>query len=119
MRSNVNFVLKCSKVAAVSGDARRALDICRRATDIAEANGKEEVSMSEVKQALDEMTENPMVRAIKGCSKMERVFLQAVSAELERTGVEGTTFKRANEQFNALWKMNGTFSIFSEAIGGR
>ena len=31
------------KVAAVSGDARRALDICRRAAEIAQANDKTDV----------------------------------------------------------------------------
>lgn len=77
----------CRKVAAVSGDARRALDICRRAVELAElsekANGtSEQVSLSHVNQALTEMIANPKVQAIKSCSKMEQLFLQAIAAEV-------------------------------------
>ena len=35
------------KVASLSGDARRALDICRRATEIAESEGSQEVSIGQ------------------------------------------------------------------------
>jgi origin recognition complex subunit 1 len=56
-------------VAAVSGDARRALDICRRSTEIAEAEtgGKQNmlVSIRHVDQALNEMFSSPKMLAIK------------------------------------------------------
>src|SRR6202043_577708 len=74
------------KVAAVSGDARRALDICRRAVELAEADvlesgaapatpsksaakaGKDQVSLkatgkvtiATVKRAINEATTNPL-----------------------------------------------------------
>lgn len=74
------------KVASISGDCRRALDICRRAVEIGEKDcldGKEIiVTMSHVVQAFDEMICNPKVIAIKGCSKYERLFLQAVVGEV-------------------------------------
>ncbi|KAJ8955846.1 hypothetical protein NQ318_005391 [Aromia moschata] len=87
----VQFVAR--KVASVSGDARRALDICRRAAEIAEAEGKGQlVGMGHVIEALDAMITQPKVRAIKNCSRLEQLLMQSIVAEVERTGVEETTF---------------------------
>ncbi|KAG5891683.1 hypothetical protein JTB14_020100 [Gonioctena quinquepunctata] len=87
----VQFVAR--KVASVSGDARRALDICRRAAEIAEREGKAQlVSMNHVNEALNAMITQPKIRAIKSCSRLEQLILQSIVAEVERTGVEETTF---------------------------
>lgn len=53
------------KVASLSGDARRALEICKRALELmTEDNGKC-VQMAHVMKALKEMLESPIVEAIK------------------------------------------------------
>lgn len=73
------------KVASISGDCRRALDMCRRAIEIAESDcsgQKVMVSMMHVQRAFDEMITNPKVLAIKGCSRYEKLFLQAVVSEV-------------------------------------
>lgn len=71
------------KVASVSGDARRALDICRRAAEIAESEGKNAlVSMNHVNEALTAMITQPKVKAIKYCSRLQQLILQAVVAEV-------------------------------------
>ena len=62
--------LAARKVAAVSGDARRALDICRRSTEIAEAagdgkRGDQLVGMTHVNAALQEMFSSPKIVAIR------------------------------------------------------
>ena len=62
--------LAARKVAAVSGDARRALDICRRSTEIAEVEGERKkgnqlVVMTHVNAALDEMFSSPKIVAIR------------------------------------------------------
>ena len=62
--------LAARKVAAVSGDARRALDICRRSTEIAELSSKKMlkdvlVGMSHVDEALQEMFSSPKIVAIR------------------------------------------------------
>lgn len=98
------------KVAALSGDARRALDICRRASEIAESlakNKSSSVSMEHVQQALSEMISSTKVRAIKACSKMEKLFLQAVCIEVERTGIEEVIFRGVYNQLKALATLNG------------
>ena len=104
--------LVARKVAALSGDARRALDICRRATEIGEGeaitkNEKPSVSMLHVQQALNEMISNTKVKAIKSCSKMEKMFLQAVCVEVERTGIEEVTFRAVYNQLKTLVGLNG------------
>ena len=64
------------KVAAVSGDARRALDICRRATELADGADKTSKSPSKRTQhyivglrhvdlALKEMFTSPKIMAIR------------------------------------------------------
>ena len=67
------------KVASVSGDARRALDICRRAVEIAQRANENELSsskgrsrkvtlcvgMAHVTAAVSEMFSSPMVTAIR------------------------------------------------------
>ena len=61
--------LAARKVAALSGDARRALDICRRATEISErdAIGAEEahVTMKHVNDAVQEMYCAPKIVAMR------------------------------------------------------
>lgn len=104
--------LVARKVAALSGDARRALDICRRASEIAELEASTHktppsVSMANVQQALTEMISCPKVQAIKSCSKMEKFFLQAVCVEVERTGVEEVVFRGVYNQFKAISTLNG------------
>lgn len=94
------------KVASVSGDCRRALDICRRATEIAEekstGDGPVEVNFAHINQALSEMFASPKVRAIKNCTKFEKVFLQAVASEIQRTGIEEVEFHRVFWQIGTL-----------------
>ncbi|XP_046590361.1 origin recognition complex subunit 1 [Neodiprion lecontei] len=99
--------LVARKVAAVSGDARRALDICRRATELAEVNGSDIVSIQDVNEALTEMIASPKVQAIRHCSEMEQMFLQSVCAEVGRTGVEEVIFKNIYNQLISLCSLEG------------
>ncbi|KAK2579449.1 hypothetical protein KPH14_002656 [Odynerus spinipes] len=99
--------LVARKVSAVSGDARRALDICRRATEIAEMHGKDKVSMDDVNKALLEMIVSSKVQAIKHCSQMEQIFLQAVCAEVTRTGIEESCFKNVYRQLCSMCSFEG------------
>ncbi|XP_021699398.1 origin recognition complex subunit 1 [Aedes aegypti] len=103
--------LVARKVAAVSGDARRALDICRRATEIADDKSKQtgqfvSVSMIHVQQALGEMIASAKVQTIKSCSKLEQLFLQAVTSEVTRTGIEECCFLGVYSQFETLAAIN-------------
>ena len=78
-----------TQVAAVSGDARRALDICRRAVELAGtsavcvwgAGGLAHTAQVDIKMlssALQEMTSSPVVLAVRNASLQERLLLQSV-----------------------------------------
>ena len=102
------------KVAAVSGDARRALDICRRAVEIAEVeaaatqdplletpskrrnndritrrerNKTGIVTIATIKQAINEATGSPLQQYLKSLPLATKVFLAAMQARTRRTGV--------------------------------
>ncbi|CAL8252615.1 unnamed protein product [Merluccius merluccius] len=100
------------KVAALSGDARRCLDICRRATEICEHSASNPsapglVGMSHVMQALDEMFSSAYITAIRCASIQEQLFLRAVLAEFRRLGLEEATFQQVLVQHQALCRVEG------------
>ncbi|KAM9848832.1 origin recognition complex subunit 1 [Aulostomus maculatus] len=100
------------KVAALSGDARRCLDICRRATEICEHSAADParsglVGMSHVMEALNEMFSSSYIAAIKCASVQEQLFLRAVIAEFRRLGLEEATFQQVFVQHQALCRMEG------------
>ncbi|KAK9950817.1 hypothetical protein M0R45_006284 [Rubus argutus] len=110
------------KVAAISGDARRALEICRRAAEITDyrikklisspnnASGasvlvlyriymfqlcrKALVGMAEVDAAIQEMFQAPHIQVMKTCSKLSKIYLTAMVYELYKTGMGETTFEK-------------------------
>ncbi|CAL4063001.1 unnamed protein product, partial [Meganyctiphanes norvegica] len=121
--------LVARKTAAASGDARRALDICRRATEIAERKAVTGTSKSprssprksptkghktqaivelmDVDQAIKEMFSSPMIMAIRSCSLMEQYLLKAVIAEFMRTGLEEAVLSRVIDQFGSIVRFEG------------
>ncbi|NXT89685.1 ORC1 protein, partial [Anhinga rufa] len=98
-------------VAALSGDARRCLDICRRATEICEfASQKrtpEVVRMAHITEALEEMFSSPYINAIRNASLHEQIFLKAILAEFRRAGVEEATVQQIYHQHVALCRIEG------------
>ncbi|XP_038000321.1 origin recognition complex subunit 1 [Motacilla alba alba] len=99
------------KVAALSGDARRCLDICRRATEICEfarqKRAPEIVRMAHVTEAIDEMFSSPYVNAIRNASLHEQIFLRAILAEFRRAGVEEATVQQIYHHYVALCRVEG------------
>ncbi|KAF2365272.1 Cdc6 C-terminal [Trinorchestia longiramus] len=117
--------LVARKVAAVSGDARRALDICRRAAEIAEADHgvassspskkafRGVVGIKHVNLALTEMFTSPKIMAIRECSAVEQQVLAAVVAEYQRSGLEETSLERLHSQFLSLCAFDGKLKHIS------
>ncbi|KAL1345252.1 hypothetical protein HN51_019025 [Arachis hypogaea] len=108
------------KVAAISGDARRALEICRRAAEIADyrikkltvnpdfvAAGKGLVGMTDVEAAIQEMFQAPHIQVIKSCSRLSKIFLTAMVHELYKTGMGETTFEKLAMTVSCLCTSNG------------
>ncbi|KAI1133506.1 ATPase [Nemania abortiva] len=104
------------KVAAVSGDARRALDICRRAVELAEAEskisgddpatpskrargqaaefnkGRGKVTIATVKRAISEATTSPLQQYLRGLPFAFKVTLASLLVRNERTGLQDSTY---------------------------
>ncbi|XP_037014230.2 origin recognition complex subunit 1 [Artibeus jamaicensis] len=104
--------LVARKVAALSGDARRCLDICRRATEICEFSCRKPdspglVTVAHVLEAVDEMFSSSYITAIKNSSVMEQSFLRAILAEFHRSGLEEATFQQVYRQHVELCRMEG------------
>lgn len=99
------------KVAAVSGDARRCLDICRRAVEIADSRSKKKgtalVGMSHVDAALQDMFSSPKIRAMKCLTQMEGLFLKSVIAEFRSSGLEEATFGDVFQQLLDFCRIEG------------
>nr|XP_043634441.1 origin of replication complex subunit 1A-like [Erigeron canadensis] len=105
------------KVAAVSGDARRALEICRRAAELADyrvkqssllpKTGKTLVGMADVEAAIQEMFQAPHIQVMRSCSKLGKVFLAAMVHELYKTGMSETTFEKLAQTVSRLCTSNG------------
>ena len=112
------------KVAAVSGDARRALDICRRAVEIAETDGTGheslpptpskrarldpkhqsllkrvgKVTISTIKQAINEATTSPLQQYLRHVPLASKLFLAALLARTRRTGVSESVLGEVIEE---------------------
>ncbi|TQD92194.1 hypothetical protein C1H46_022232 [Malus baccata] len=82
-------------VAAISGDARCALEICRREAEITDyrlkkltstpndaSEGKTLGGMAEVEAAIQEMFQAPHIQVMKFFSKLSKIFLTAMVYEL-------------------------------------
>uniref|UniRef100_A0A5B7BJE8 Origin recognition complex subunit 1 n=1 Tax=Davidia involucrata TaxID=16924 RepID=A0A5B7BJE8_DAVIN len=108
------------KVAAVSGDARRALEICRRAAELTDyrikklaslpnsvSAGKALVGMADVEAAIQEMFQAPHIQVMKSCSKLSKIFLAAMVHELYKTGMGETTFEKLAMTVSCLCTSNG------------
>ncbi|KAK9472468.1 P-loop containing nucleoside triphosphate hydrolase protein [Dipodascopsis tothii] len=92
------------KVAGVTGDARRALDICRRAVELSEAevgsparglaaaaaNGAAalpRVTIAHIRKAIAEATQSPVVRFLQSLTLTCKLALLALIARAHMTGV--------------------------------
>ncbi|KAK5654773.1 hypothetical protein OQA88_6809 [Cercophora sp. LCS_1] len=123
------------KVAAVSGDARRALDICRRAVELAEADAKllennsvpatpskrgrnepdtplkkkkgpsGRVTIETVRRAINEATSNPLQLYLRSLPFASRLLLAALLMRTQRTGLAESTYGDVLEEMQRTLKM--------------
>lgn len=119
------------KVAAVSGDARRALDICRRAVELAESEtlsvpapntpsksgkGLEKsdkvsknlgiVTIATVKKAINEATTSPLQQYLRGLPLSSKILLAALLAKTRRTGIAESVLGDVLDEARRMAKMD-------------
>ncbi|RAL58103.1 hypothetical protein DID88_010383 [Monilinia fructigena] len=117
------------KVASVSGDARRALDICRRAVEIAESEslsvpntpsktpGREErkckgvVSIATVKKAINEATTSPLQQYLRALPLVSKLFLAALIFRLRRAGTGECLMGEVVDECRRMVKLDTSGSV--------
>lgn len=117
------------KVAAVSGDARRALDICRRAVLIAEnkfqvddvktgSKSKRDfmIKVRDVQEALQEIFSSIKIVAIKSCSEQEQIFLRCIVQEFRSCGLEEATLNEVCKHHFAQTTFENIYTPSSEEV---
>jgi len=103
------------KIATVSGDARRALQICIRATEIAEQEKSLEVDIAHVETTIRNMYGSTLIIAMQNIAQQEKIFMCAVALELKSTGAAETTFGDAAIRHAILCKTHG-YSLPNSSI---
>jgi origin recognition complex subunit 1 len=119
----------CLKVASVSGDARRALDICRRAFELAEAEletvsdgtavgiddthrqtskpvATGRITMKIIRDAIRLMTTSPLQHYLSSLPLLGKLFLKALLACIRRSGLAENTLGDIIEDATRLCKVN-------------
>ncbi|RFU35359.1 hypothetical protein B7463_g1010, partial [Scytalidium lignicola] len=118
------------KVAAVSGDARRALDICRRAVEIAETDSLNnefvpntpskkakdssmlrsksigKVTIATIKRAINEATTSPLQQYLRSLPLASKVLLAALVVKTRRTGLAESIMGEVIDEAKRLAKMD-------------
>ncbi|KAJ3163321.1 Origin recognition complex, subunit 1 [Geranomyces variabilis] len=106
------------KIGAVSGDARRALDICRRGVELLEQSlrtaeaenrptDKKLVTMSVIDRAVKEMFAQPAVQSVARASTHQRIFLIAVLKVVRRLGTASVEFADVADEHLKLCTLGG------------
>lgn len=101
--------LVARKVAAVSGDARRALDICRRAIENLDNDSDKPITVFDIEKVISNIFTGVRVQAIKNCSAMCKLILRAIKDEVYRTGVEETTLEALLNQLDTICSLEDIF----------
>ncbi|XP_060879782.1 origin recognition complex subunit 1 isoform X2 [Metopolophium dirhodum] len=100
--------LVARKVAAVSGDARRALDICRRAIDLVKSEDESQlITINHVNQVLNAILSGVRVTAIRCCCLFEQFFLRALRDVTSSTGIEHSTIDSVCTQLKSICLLEG------------
>ena len=130
------------KVAAVSGDARRALDICRRAVEIAEnqvandpltatpsrkpkkvelgeAPRVARVTIQTIKQAINEATSSPVQQHLRSLPLASKLFMAAVMARTKRIGLVECVLGDVIDEATRLAQMAGDPSVLDTFLHKR
>lgn len=120
------------KIAGVSGDARRALEICRRAVELA---NDDVVTLQHVKQAISESTASPLASFLQNMAIAGKVLVCAILARVRRSSLTEcplsdvlveterlvTLTDKATHTQSILWadgrvRMGGFLSALSELV---
>ena len=102
------------KVASVSGDARRALAICRRAIELLEESSltlkKETISLDLIQRVITEMYSGPGVQSVRKASLHQRIFLVSIYRASRINGKPEVEFSDVCHEHHRICQLKGIFT---------
>ncbi|EPZ33590.1 P-loop containing nucleoside triphosphate hydrolase domain-containing protein [Rozella allomycis CSF55] len=94
------------KVSAVSGDARRALDISRRAVEVAEQNGIAQVDILLMDKIIKEMYSSFAVQTIQHASFHQKMFLVSILSKSKSLGIQEIPLNQIITHYATVCRMH-------------
>lgn len=74
------------QVAGVSGDVRRVLQLCRKASEACEEEGGHQVAMRHVQAAVEQMFSAAHVQLLENCCRTDKLLLSCLMLEMRARG---------------------------------
>lgn len=97
------IALAATKMAGTNGDARRVLDACRRAVEVAmAAPERKAVSARDMVQVLNAMSSSPVALFLRQCSPQQKRLLAALVRCIRREGVPEIPWRAVRTDHDAL-----------------
>ena len=108
------------RVAAASGDVRRALEICRLAAERKEASGLgSKITMAEIQRTIKEMYTSAHIEAVRRLTVAEKIILASMLILQRTAGVEDdVTFADVIGQAERMATANGVDGLPADVSGG-
>ncbi|GFZ49562.1 Origin recognition complex subunit 1 [Saitozyma sp. JCM 24511] len=99
------IALAATKMAGTNGDARRVLDACRRAVEVAletKSATPHPVTPKEMMAVLNQMSSSPVAMFVKSCSAQQKMMMAAVVRCVRREGIPEITWRSVRADHDAL-----------------
>ncbi|ORY35566.1 P-loop containing nucleoside triphosphate hydrolase protein [Naematelia encephala] len=97
------ITLAATKMAGTNGDARRVLDACRRAVEVAlETTPPHPVTPKEMMAVLNAMSSSPVALFVKQCSVQQKMMMAAVVRCVRREGIPEIPWKSVRTDHDNL-----------------
>ncbi|CAJ0573423.1 unnamed protein product, partial [Mesorhabditis spiculigera] len=106
--------LASRKVAALSGDLRKAIDIMRQAGEIAVRKKSEKILIEHVQAAIAESQATIRMAYIASLSEHELILFKALVAEVQAKGVEEIRFAELYKQYQI--QAHDTYAVMGEMM---
>lgn len=102
------------KVAAYSGDIRRALQLCTTAAEVCLQRQATKVQISDILTAYRRLSESGCLTAVKSASATERLILVAICAELTSQSAnsdESLCFEQLNARLDRIFTLHNACHV--------
>uniref|UniRef100_A0A914DQH0 Origin recognition complex subunit 1 n=1 Tax=Acrobeloides nanus TaxID=290746 RepID=A0A914DQH0_9BILA len=109
--SNDAIQFASRKVAALSGDLRKALDIMQRGVEIALDNEATEMTMEHVQKAIKEASCSIRMDFFRSISKHQLILVRAIVQDQLKSGLEESTFFQVFEEYKPMCLGDGIIPL--------